>query len=207
VHIGRLIYAVPLLSLLAARGLVSVFVGIERLLPSALFGARMWAKPCGWWAYAWRVPAIVVLLVVVAVGSWRDYTVENPLGGMAQGEVMLRARAPELAASGRTAVILTNLAPQGLAPQDPAMEIYTLVGYRLVMDRTYRFVDLARNTIPTAPDPRALALLGGDPALVLDRAELCAAVYFAPEDVLPALSARTASLGCTSAPEVVLLQR
>jgi len=87
------------------------------------------------------------------------------------------------------------------------MEVYALVGYRLDLDRAYRFVDLDREALPATADSRALALLGGDPAAVLDRDDLCNAVYFAPDDILSTLRARTSTLGCPQAPEVVLLTR
>ncbi len=209
VHIGRLIYALPLLALLAARGIASVAEGIAWLL-ARFGGAAMgrWHRPgTRWHTYGWHALLASLVLLAVAFGGWREYTVELPLQAMVRGEGMLRARAPELAADGRTAVILTNLAPQGLAPEDPAMEIYALVGYRLGLDRVYRFVDLDRDPVLDSSDPRALALLGGDPATILDRTALCEAVYFAPEDVLTTLSARTASLGCARPPEVVLLPR
>ena len=209
VHIGRLIYVLPLLALLAARGIASVAEGIAWLL-ARFGGAAMgrWHRPgTRWRTYGWHALLASLVLLAVAFGGWREYTVELPLQAMVRGEGMLRARAPELAADGRTAVILTNLAPQGLAPEDPAMEIYALVGYRLGLDRVYRFVDLDRDPVLDSSDPRALALLGGDPATILDRTALCEAVYFAPEDVLTTLSARTASLGCARPPEVVLLPR
>lgn len=209
VRIGRLIFVVPLLALLAARGVLSVAEGI------GWCAARIVAPVQGRWprvrvlaqGYVWRVVFAAIIVAAVAVGTWRDYTAEVPLQEMVRGETLLRTRAPELAATGRAAVILTNLAPQGLAPDDPAMEVYALVGYRLDLDHAYRFVDLDRETLPVSADTRALALLGGDPAAVLDRDGLCNAVYFAPDDLLPTLRARTATLGCPHIPEVVLLAR
>lgn len=209
VHIGRLIYALPLLSLAAARGIVTVSEGLA-WLPARWGGVALgrWHRPGTWWrANGWSAILAALVLLAVAFGGWREYTAEIPLESMVRGEGLLRARAPELVADKRTAVIFTNLASQGLVPEDPAMEIYPLVSYRLGLDRLYRFVDLNHDPLPTSSDPRALALLGGDPAAVLDRAGLCTAVYYAPEDVLPALNARTAALGCARPPEVVLLPR
>lgn len=217
VHVGRLIYVVPLLALLTARGAATLATLVGWLVARWLTLSRV-ARPASP-ALAAVLRAAGAVLIVLAVGwrGWQDYTVEVPLGNMARGVALLDANATASAGSGRKTILFLTLSePQSegntaLTPEDPAGEALGVAAYRLRLDRAYRTVNLAaereRWALDDLADARPVLLYGGNPAAALNLGQLCAATYFAPTDIAPALAARTAALACPAPPVVLALPR
>ena len=160
IHIGRLIFAVPWLFLLVARGGSLCLKAIDALLSGV--AAR--------WSGGTRLTAIsraslpmiaaVVLVALTGRSAWTDYQT-----------------APLLRDQRQTAATLAALG--GLA-QDRGGEIVMILGradaveieaidvaqYRLSLDNRYRFVDLTSERLPTGGDGgRPVVAYGG----LLDR--------------------------------------
>lgn len=216
VHVGRLIYVVPVLALFTASG-AAALAAAAKLLTAGLVTFERPAIAGRDLAAGLRCGGAVCLLLAVGVSGWQDFTREVPLANMARGVVRLQAHAPQLAATKSAAVVIIGLSdPQGegntaLTPLDSYTETFALDAYRLRLDRDYRFVNLAKTDgsvpLPEAGDVRPVVLYGGNPARVLGLGELCSAVYFTPPETAPALSARTAALACPTPPVVVPLPR
>lgn len=214
VHVGRLIYVVPLLALFTAGGAEALAAVVVKLLKAGLGVLGRPAMAGRGLAVGLRCGGAVWLLLAIGLHGWRESTQEVPFANMARGVARLRARVPELAATKSAAVVIIGLSdPQGedntaLAPLDPYTEMFALEAYRLRLDRDYRFVNLARAVPPLeAGDVRPVLLYGGNPSSALSLGGLCSAVYYTPPETAPALFARTAALACPTPPVVVPLSR
>lgn len=205
VHVGRLIYVVPLLALLTAEGATFLASGLIALIARsasirhgtqrAVTGAR---RGTGLrWALA------VLLVVVVASNTWTDYQVDPLVEHLARDVLQIQAYSPKLAAAQRAAVL-------ALIPEDPEGEAIVASGYRLRLEESFRFVDLARPVVraPYDPaDPRPPLLYGGDPIAALGQERACAALYFTPTDRAAEITARLEAFHCATLPTLVILPR
>jgi hypothetical protein len=157
VHVGRLIFALPFLLLIAAGGYLTVAHWVPRAaawLARRRAGRRAPAEPTPAAHTRRAVLAQVVvgglllaLPALVAWATWEDY--RTPPGPDKETRILafLRTQAPRDAGPGGTVAIVL-----GGAPEYEAETIHT-AAYRLALDRQYRFVDLS--TPPHAPQPAA----------------------------------------------------
>lgn len=204
VHVGRLIYVVPLLALFAAAGTIWLIEQLGVLLARLGFPAqRRTVEATGKAGRGLRWSLVGLLLCVVASATWTDYRVDPLVEHLARDVLLMQGRAPALAAAHQAAVLIVNT-------EEPENEAIIAGGYRLRLERDYRFVDLARPAPRLSSDPadtRPLLLYGGDPGLALDRESLCAATYYAPTDRVPQMTALVAALTCATPPSMVTLPR
>jgi 4-amino-4-deoxy-L-arabinose transferase-like glycosyltransferase len=217
VHIGRLIYVVPLLALFTASGAEALARGVVRLCKAALTAFDCPALAGRGLALGLRCVGAVCLLMAAGLLGWQDTTREVPYVNMARGVGILQSSAPQLAATKSTAVVIISLSDRygegntAITPLDPYTEMFAMDGYRLRLDRDYRFVNLAKTDglipPPDAGDLRPVLLYGGNPASALNLGGLCSAVYYTPPELAPALGLRTAALACPTPPTVMPLPR
>jgi 4-amino-4-deoxy-L-arabinose transferase-like glycosyltransferase len=150
VHVGRLIFALPLLFVVTAIGFWAVADFTADLLRRFRHPSRI-ARG--------RSPARVIVMATVAgslvattlLTSWRDYRSPPPLNPEAAVTVDLEKQYQSL--PGRAAgVAIVSL-------ESPPSERFNLAASRMALDRYYRFVDLT-----TSDEPRPSA--GGKPVLL-----------------------------------------
>jgi hypothetical protein len=158
VHVGRLVFAVPFLFLLAAEGFVWAAGGlgilaarVRRTPEHAVYGTRRLVTSL----------SCSALVVVVALLSWRDYSVEVPLTREARATRWLIADAPEIKARGGAAVLVT------VTDNELTLEALDSAQYRIALSGHYRFYNLAtkEGEPPTPGDTRPALYIGG----LLDR--------------------------------------
>jgi 4-amino-4-deoxy-L-arabinose transferase-like glycosyltransferase len=150
VHIGRLIFAVPLLFLLVAAGvgycLLLIAYGLTKI---ARMGDRARRLVPG--------AVVVVLLVLVALSTWNDYSVEVPPTKEALITQELIKEAGTVREEGGYAALV--------AVDDPTLILETIDAnqYRLGLDRYYCFYNLSigQGAPCSHGDSRPTLLVGG----------------------------------------------
>lgn len=205
VHVGRLIYVVPLLALLAAEGVRFCARALAALVARV---ARIPARSRGTAGQTLLGPGVrgglaALIIAGVAWGSWADFRINPPVEHLARDVLQIQSYAPRLAAEQRAAVLLLN-------PIDPQNESAVVSGYRLRLERSYRFVDLSRPAVRALrdpADPRPPLVYSGNLTAVLDREDLCTALYFTVPDLARGVSAGLQGFPCIVAPELVILPR
>jgi 4-amino-4-deoxy-L-arabinose transferase-like glycosyltransferase len=158
VHIGRLLFAVPFLCLLAAEGFVWAAGIFGQLAP------RLTREPessTDRTTLLATVLSCAALVFVVALLAWRDYGVEVPLTREARATRMLAQDAPEIKALGGAAVMVT------VGDNELTLEAIDAGQYRVALNGQYRFYNLAtgEGELPTPGDSRPALYIGG----LLDR--------------------------------------
>jgi 4-amino-4-deoxy-L-arabinose transferase-like glycosyltransferase len=158
VHVGRLVFAVPFLCLLVAEGFVWSAGWLARLashatnsLEHAPFTTRRIATTV----------SCAALIVVVALLSWQDYSVEVPPTREARIARLLAQDAPAIQAQGGAAVLVT------VDDNELTLEAIDSGQYRVALSEQYRFYNLATKDgdPPTPDDTRPALYIGG----LLDR--------------------------------------
>jgi hypothetical protein len=185
VHIGRLIFALPLLMLIVSIGYMWVVGWVVRRVGGFLSrrSGEVTAEP-GWRRFA---PAALTLSLIAGVGwlTWLDYSASPPPGRESATVAALKAVLPEAGSSGGVAVVVNR----GMAR---VFEEIDFIPYRLDLDGTYRFISLfegGEQSIPPSPsagDTRVPLYLGG----VMTRLEkpetmpnYCGNIYYVDPDV------------------------
>jgi hypothetical protein len=158
VHVGRLVFAVPFLCLLAAEGFVWASTELGRLASRATTAPEHTAHAIRRLATGLSCAALVL---VVALLAWRDYSVEVPPTREARITRILAEDAPAIKAQGGAAVLVT------VDDNQLTMEAIDSGQYRVGLRAEYRFYDLAREEgeVPTPGDTRPALYIGG----LLDR--------------------------------------
>lgn len=205
VHVGRLIYVVPLLALLAAEGVTffaNALISVISLATHIPAGSRSKAQHTRRGVgLRWIITGLVV--AVVASGTWADYRINPPVENLAREVLQMQAYAPKLAETHRAAVLV-------LIPADPQTEAAVVSGYRLRLERSYRFIDLSRPTVRALydpADPRPPLIYSGNLARALDQEGLCTATYFTVFDLATSVSASLQGFPCVVPPTLVVLAR
>jgi 4-amino-4-deoxy-L-arabinose transferase-like glycosyltransferase len=178
VHIGRLIYILPLVCLFTASGLFwLVDVVVAR-----------WRHP-----RIRRLPSIamaataLLLLVATARASWSDYRDAPPPVRDERIIAQLKAGAGEIAASNGNAVLVR-------AGDNHEVEAINVSTYRLQLDDTYQFVDIGAGQTVEVDDGKP-ALLYGLVLRLLDNPDavpsFCENTYYVDSEVLSQFSTKT----------------
>ncbi|MGH2561154.1 MAG: hypothetical protein ACRDJH_18965 [Thermomicrobiales bacterium] len=196
VHIGRLIFVIPLLCILVASGIVLAgewLAGLSRRVSPRL-DARLV-----------QTGVTVVVMLAAAGFGWRDYRTAPEETHDARVVARLAADAATLRDTGRDAVYVRGGGDQS------EVESITVAGYRLDLDGRYQFVDLSVGETPTFDDERPVLYTGG----LLDRIQTpagipvqCGAVYYVEPFARDRFNeiAGDALPGCTAPPSVVPLE-
>jgi hypothetical protein len=196
VHIGRLIFTIPLLCLFVAGGLV--------LAGTWLTGQARRATPR---LDARLIPAGLAAALIVATGwaGWRDYRTNLAPTHDARAVAQIAADAPARRQDGASAVYVRG------GDEQMEVEAITVAGYRLALDREYQFVNLVAGERPAPEDPRPALYFGG----LLDRLATpnqqpfaCDAVYYVEPFALDRFRqiAGDALSGCVNPPRIMPLE-
>lgn len=163
VHIGRLIFFLPLLCLLVAAGAAAPGRWLAARIPRA--GALA------------DTLLAVALVAAVAVATWRDYRLAPQPGSAADAVALLRDLAAE--SQPPEAVALVLRAGDEPDPTDGVGEATQVAALRLFLDRPYRFISLRAPAAPPPADGR-IPLYYGDPLARPDDLPCATAFYVAP---------------------------
>ncbi len=178
VHIGRLIFAVPLLCLIVGLGVVALF-------RAGRIGAAVWSgRTDAAWGRVGSLASPAVVLAVILIGitaadTWADYTISPRLEPQRGWALAMEEHVDEVRAAGGAVLVM----PSGLGAE---IEGVDAAGTRLIAGDTFRYVNL-REPSPDSgseDDPplyygNVLGLLADSPDRVPDR---CEAVYFVRPD-------------------------
>jgi 4-amino-4-deoxy-L-arabinose transferase-like glycosyltransferase len=198
VHIGRLIFAVPLICLLAVLGVVTLTDFVARLIPRLLrrTPATDISRSDGGVAFASTCMAL--LAVGIALSTLQDYTVDWPSTYEMNVTKLLLTQVDAARARGGGVALVTN----DLKKLD--LEEINSNQYRLALRSTYRYYNIATGDIDprfTRADTRPPLYIGG----LLDKLKqpntipgYCNNIYDVAPDVLPQFKALVAShsAGC-----------
>ena len=205
VHIGRLIFAVPLLCLIVGLGVVTLFRAGR--IGAAVLSDR--AEDRGGRLRFLASPAVVLAVIVIGItasDTWADYTISPRLEPQRGWALEMEEHVDEARAAGGAVLVM----PSGLGAE---IEGVDAAGTRLIAGDTYRYVNL-RELAPDAQgdgdDPplyygNVLGLLADSPERVPDR---CGAVYFVRPDAEEEFNRVTNNgrlAGCGQALRVVVL--
>jgi 4-amino-4-deoxy-L-arabinose transferase-like glycosyltransferase len=183
VHIGRLIFAVPLLMLLVAIGIVDCGLWIvNRILLAARLDVRPRRLVLG--------GLLAALLVVIAVSTWTDYSVSVPLTREAQiTEQLIKDVGSVQAEGGRVALVDVD---------DPSVVLENIDAnqYRLGLQGYYCFVNLSSGDAGPCPPSMPVLFVGR----LIERVKspetvpgYCTNVYYVAPDLLDRFQAAVAS--------------
>ncbi|MGH2534363.1 MAG: glycosyltransferase family 39 protein, partial [Thermomicrobiales bacterium] len=196
VHIGRLIFAIPLLCILIASGVVLASAWLSRV--SRRVSPRLDARLL-------HTSVAIAVVLAAAFAGWRDYRAAPGATHDAHGIARLAADAALPRDTGRDAAYVRGGGDQ------TEVESITVAGYRLDLDGHYQFVDLNAGETPDRDDPRPVLYSGG----LLDRIQTpngipmhCTAVYYVEFFALDRFNelAGDALPGCAEPPSVVPLE-
>jgi hypothetical protein len=189
VHIGRLIFAVPLISLLIALGLVTL-VDFALRLGSRMFGR---GRPAGLRSNAWRLRVGLVcmaaLVVGVAVSSWLDYSVEVPPTYEMEVTKLLMTQVDAAEARGGGVALVTN------DLKELTLEGINSNQYRLALRSTYRYYNIATGDVDprySFDDTRPPLYIGGLLDKLADPDSIpsyCKNIYLVKPDLVPQFEA------------------
>jgi hypothetical protein len=187
VHIGRLIFAVPFICLLAAFGLSTIADCGLRI--ADFFARRREGRtsrpdhpPSTVYRISSFVPA-VVLVAAVAWSTWKDYTIVVPPTYEAAVTRILRARVGEVAARGGGLALVTG------TDERLTLEEIDSQQYRLMLRDFYHFYNLATGDVDVRRpgDTRPALYIGG----LMDRLkepekvpQYCENIYYVAPDLL-----------------------
>jgi 4-amino-4-deoxy-L-arabinose transferase-like glycosyltransferase len=205
VHIGRLIFTVPLLCLVVGLGVVAL-VRAGRI-GAGVLGGRAEGEPGRIVGLA--SPAVVLAVILIgltASRTWADYTISprpEPQRGWA---LAMEEHLDEVRAAGGAVLVM----PSGLGAE---IEGVDAAGMRLIAGDSYRFVNLrvpapdggAEGDDPPLYFGNVLGLLAESPERVPNR---CAAVYFVRPDAQEEFGRVTDNgrpAGCAEPVRVVVL--
>jgi 4-amino-4-deoxy-L-arabinose transferase-like glycosyltransferase len=151
VHVGRLIFSLPLLMIITACG----YIWVVHLLAAHI--ARWWPgkERLGLSRYV-AATAPLILIAVTGLSTWVDYTVRPSPTREAQVTALLKDRLPEVVPGAGVALVDDDSAyVEG--------EVIFAGAYRLELDGAYRFVNLSEgHTPPLDPnDSRPPLYFGG----------------------------------------------
>ncbi len=183
VHIGRLIFAVPLLCLIAAFGIADCLNWTKsKNLRIADYGLRVARVGSNVRRFALGV-ALAGLLVGVAVSAWNDYTVQVPVTPGALITAQLAADVGKVRSGGGGVALID------VEDSRPIFETIDASQYRLGLDRYYCFNDLAsgENAPCLDGDPRPTLYVGGILALMQQPERVpgyCANTYYVAPGLL-----------------------
>ncbi len=172
VHIGRLVYVFPILVILVASGFFTI---IDFALEHFRFGQIRHAP-----AVITGI-ALALVLVATARASWGDYH-DLPITPPAVPIVaQLAADAGKIQTSGGDAVLVR-------APGSLEVEQIDVSTYRLLLDDTYRFVDINSDPVEETADPGKPVLLYGQVIALIDDTDgipsYCANTYYVEKGAL-----------------------
>jgi 4-amino-4-deoxy-L-arabinose transferase-like glycosyltransferase len=189
VHIGRLIFAVPLISLLIALGLVTL-VDFALRLGSRMFGR---GRPAGLRSNAWRLRVGLVcmaaLVAGVAVSSWLDYSVEVPPTYEMEVTKLLMTQVDAAEARGGGVALVTN------DLKELTLEEINSNQYRLALRSTYRYYNIATGDVDprySFDDTRPPLYIGGLLDKLADPDSIpsyCKNIYLVKPDLVPQFEA------------------
>ena len=190
VHIGRLIFAVPFICLLAAFGLSTIadcgsriadFVAQSRGVAGAKVpGTRRLSST------VYRLPSIVpaaIVVVAVAWSTWKEYTIDVPPTYEAIVTRILRAQVGEVAARGGGLALVTG------TDERLTLEEIDSQQYRLMLRDSYHFYNLATGEVDVRRpgNTRPALYIGG----LMDRLkepekvpQYCENIYYVAPDLL-----------------------
>jgi 4-amino-4-deoxy-L-arabinose transferase-like glycosyltransferase len=159
VHVGRLIFALPFLLLLTARGIAGVLGWLQARWTA--WQARRAGPGAAWLQVGLPVVLPVALVAVVAWSTWVDYSPDPPPTAEARIAAQLRADLPQVRQQGGgVALVLGGAA---------GLEVETInsSAYRVELADVYRLVNLAEESDPVVDlaDPRPPLYVGA----LLDR--------------------------------------
>ena len=167
VHIGRLIFVLPVLFLLVA-------LGVETVVKAA--GRRFELTPLR--SQALFVGAAALLLGVSALLTWREYQDPIPPTWESAAVAALRAELPVLA-EGKNAALLLDRTEE--------LEVIDVAEFRLALDDELRFVDV-REPAPPVSDKRPTVYYGQLYDIIATNDGIpgrCNNVYFVSLDLMP----------------------
>ena len=158
VHVGRLIFAVPLICLLAALGVVTLTDFVARLIPCVLqrTPATDTARSDGGVAFASTCMAL--LAVGIALSTQQDYTVEWPSTYEINVTRLLLRQVDAARARGAGVALVTN------DLRNLNLEEINSNQYRLALRSTYRYYNIATGYVDprfTRGDTRPPLYIGG----------------------------------------------
>lgn len=213
VHIGRLIFIVPLLMLFVAVGMIWIarisWIGVTK----AFRRTGSDAMPAGIRRIAVvpriaAVLAVVIALSVVAKSTWADYGVTPNAGAEAKIAGVLASNAASLPPGAGLALVL---APDASGRESEAL---TVSGIQVMLDGAYRFVDLggavsggSGTRAATRPPVYYGGLLSGSLTAPATMPTFCQNVYIVPTGNFERFKARTslAATSCLAPLRVVVL--
>lgn len=147
VHIGRLVFALPILLLIGVIGYAMVLHWIIAALDRWRPGAAIVLWPL-------RLAGAALLILLVARASWHEMKTPPSISEESAVVATLAAAATTGAASNGVAYVAGDLAGEEVEALDVA-------GYRLQLIDTYQFVNLAQGETADSTDPRPPLYYGG----------------------------------------------
>jgi 4-amino-4-deoxy-L-arabinose transferase-like glycosyltransferase len=183
VHIGRLIYALPLLMILVSLGYMWVMGWFVRRVGSWLYSRSGESSAAPEWRRYASAAFTLSLVACVAWLTWFDFSPNPPVGRERLTVLALQSDVQEAKESGGVAFV------QNRTLANP-FEVVNTLPYKLDLDTLYRFVNLAQSGghvfQPAPQDPRPPIYLGGVMAR-LDKPETmpnyCHNLYYVDPDV------------------------
>ncbi|MEP6774171.1 MAG: hypothetical protein ABJA50_01135, partial [Chloroflexota bacterium] len=185
VHIGRLIFAVPLICLLAALGIITLTDFVARLIPRLLRRTPATDTARSEGGLAFSLTCMALLAVGVALSTLQDYTVVWPSTYEMNVTKLLQTQVDAAKARGGGVALVTN----GLKTLN--LEEVNSNQYRLALRSTYRYYNIATGDVDprhTLSDSRPPLYIGG----LLDKLQqpdtipsYCKNIYDVAPDLLP----------------------
>jgi hypothetical protein len=196
VHVGRLIFAIPFLTLIAVIGYAWMGGWVVGMLDRWRSGARVVLWPVG-------PVGAGLLILLVARATWHEMAV-SPTPSPNPDIVAT------LAVDAATGESLTGAAYVAGDTSGEEVEALDVAAYRLQLNDTYQFVNVARDETMDAADPRPPLYYGGllDQIGAAERLpDQCAVTYYVRPRVEAELHEQLAATqgACDEPPRVVIL--
>ena len=193
VHIGRLIFAVPLICLLAALGVITLTDVVARLIPRLLRRTPATDTARSEGGLSFSLTCMALLAVGIALSTQQDYTVDWPSTyEMNVTKLLLRQVDAAKARGGGVALVTNDL-------KKLTLEEINSNQYRLALRSTYRYYNIATGDVDprfTRIDTRPPLYIGG----LLDKLKqpntipsYCKNIYDVAPDLLPQFKALIAA--------------